>query len=187
MVQLTNQLLAYSRGGKYATKTINICRLIETALRLSAAQIPHRVNIHTDLPDSIWLVTVDTDQMQMVFAAVLTNAWEAIAGGGCVHITIRNEVIKKTVAAGRKDIEPGNYVVIMIKDDGQGMGLETVERIFEPFFTTKWFGRGLGMSAAYGIVTNHQGHMIVDSEVDRDGAIPVPALPPNFMARCSLY
>jgi C4-dicarboxylate-specific signal transduction histidine kinase len=55
------------------------------------------------------------------------------------------------------DIPPGQYAVIEIQDKGEGMDNETSDRIFEPFFTTKFFGRGLGMAAAYGIIQEHGG------------------------------
>ncbi|MCG8641851.1 MAG: ATP-binding protein, partial [Desulfobacterales bacterium] len=66
-----------------------------------------------------------------------------------------------------------DYVCMTVIDDGSGMEKETIENIFKPFFTTKFVGRGLGMSAAYGIVKNHNGFIYVESKVERGSTVTV--------------
>lgn len=56
--------------------------------------------------------------------------------------------------------------MVSIEDNGAGMDLETKERMFEPFFSTKFTGRGLSMAAVYGILENHGGTIIVESQID---------------------
>jgi len=167
MAQLTNQLLAYARGGKYKSKVISLAEFVRNTIPL----IEHTIKLHdhilTDLPQDITSVKIDGTQMQMVLSAILTNASEAIEGRGHIRIICRNEKITQDSFIGFPGPRIGNYASIIIKDDGEGMDEGTKSQIFEPFFTTKFQGRGLGMAAAYGIVKNHDGWIFVDSELGK--------------------
>ena len=104
----------------------------------------------------------------------MSNAIESIHQNGELSITTQNLHIKDTENKVLPKLPPGNYALIRIGDNGAGMDEQTQERIFEPFFTTKFFGRGLGMAAAYGIVQNHGGMITVESA-------------PNQGTRVSIY
>jgi CheY-like chemotaxis protein len=72
---------------------------------------------------------------------------------------------RRDTAAAGSGPGPGHWIVLSVTDTGNGMPPEVLERVFDPFFTTKAPGRGtgLGLSQAYGIVTEHRGHITVDS------------------------
>ena len=70
-------------------------------------------------------------------------------------------------------MKPGAYVQIRIQDDGKGMDEEIRNRIFDPFFTTHFIGRGLGMAAVYGIITNHHGSISVLSKPGKGTTITI--------------
>lgn len=167
MAQLTNQLLAYARGGKYQSKVISLTDFVRDTLPL----IEHTVKLHdhilTDLPQDIASVKIDVTQMQMVLTAILTNASEAIEERVHIRIACRNKKITQESFIGFPSLKVGNYASIIIEDDGKGMDEGTKNQVFEPFFTTKFQGRGLGMAAAYGIVKNHDGWIFVDSELGK--------------------
>ena len=68
----------------------------------------------------------------------------------------------KTLVHGN-NLEPGPYVWCEVRDSGCGMDAEVADRIFDPFFTTKFTGRGLGMSAALGIIKGHGGGFMMET------------------------
>jgi len=167
MARLTNQLLAYARGGKYQAKIISPSDFVRDTLPLIRHTIHSDVDVETDLPRDNLPIKVDFTQMQMVLTAVLQNASEASKGEGRIKVSTRTVEIDEASANNYPDFKPGSYVSLTIEDDGMGMDEETKNRIFEPFFTTKFQGRGLGMAAAYGIVKNHDGRISVDSELGK--------------------
>ena len=173
MTQLTAQLLAYARGGKYQAKTISLSDFVRDALPLVKHTIDSAISVDTDLPRGVCNVNADLTQMQMVLSAVLTNAAEAMDGKGQMRIVCRNTMITDETAVDFPELKPGNYISLTITDDGKGMDEETKTRIFEPFFTTRFEGRGLGMAAAYGIIKNHDGWIAVDSELGKGTIVKI--------------
>lgn len=178
MAHLTNQLLAYAKGGKYRPETISLSDFVEDTLSLIQHMIKPTIRVETDLPQDISGVHIDITQMQSVLSAIVANSDEAIAEKGRIRVIARNEEIDREVLKNYPDIEPGNYVCFKIEDDGTGMDEETKSRIFEPFYTTKFTGRGLSMAAVYGIVHNHGGWISVSSEQNKgtEVAICLPAV-----------
>ena len=173
MITLTNQLLAYSRGGKYQAETVSLKTFVESVLPLIHYGIDHSIEIETDLLPDALNITADPVQMQMVFSAILTNASEAIEGEGHIRISTRTEEIDDEFVKYHTALKPGYYACLEIEDNGKGMDNTTKRNLFEPFFTTKSPGRGLGMAAAYGFVKNHNGWISVYSEAGRGTVVRI--------------
>lgn len=176
--QLTEQLLAYARGGKYQPKQFSINELIQSLLAEEKMTPVPSVRVATEFASDVCLVRGDTTQIKMVMQAVISNAFESIDGDGDVIIETRNQIFEKGEMISTLDIAPGSYAIITVQDNGTGMDSETTQRIFEPFFTTKVFGRGLGMAAAFGIVKNHDGMITVKSKPDHGTRVKI-YLPEN--------
>jgi signal transduction histidine kinase len=167
MSDLTSQLLAYAQGGKYCPQKISINNFVLEGLPTIRPALSQSIDIDLDLLPDIWLIEADILQMQMVLAACLTNACEAIDEEGRIEISTQNVIIDKQVSQDSSGLSDGRYVSLAIEDNGRGMDESTRQRLFEPFYTTKFQGRGLGMAAVYGIIRNHGGWIKVDSEVGR--------------------
>ncbi|MCG6982205.1 MAG: hypothetical protein LJE88_12425 [Deltaproteobacteria bacterium] len=173
MAHLTSQLLAYARGGKYRPEQISLNTFVQETLPFVKHVIKSGIVVETHLVEDFCYVEADPTQLQMVLLAVMMNAAEALEDTGYIRLTVRHEEIDEEVAQGHHDLKPGPYICLTIEDSGSGMGEEIKMRVFEPFFTTKFQGRGLGMAAVYGIVKNHDGWVVVDSEVGKGTVVRI--------------
>jgi CheY-like chemotaxis protein/two-component sensor histidine kinase len=173
MANLSDQLLAYARGGKYQPKIVSIHQFLENTVPVLKHLINPDIGIETDFSEDILNIEADLTQMQMVLSAVLINSSEAIEGDGRIRITTSVEEVDEEFVKHHPSLKPGPCVCLTIEDDGKGMDQETRSRIFEPFFTTKFQGRGLGMASAYGIIKNHDGWISVYSELGVGTAIRI--------------
>jgi PAS domain S-box-containing protein len=174
MSGLTEQLLAYSRGGKYHPEKVAFNELVQGIIPGFEDSIPPFVFLKTDFScEKTVTVEVDETQIKTAFYAILANAAEAIEKEGLITITCKRERFE-----GEPEKEPpsgmtGDYACLSVTDDGKGMDTKTRNRIFEPFFTTKFQGRGLGMAAAFGIIKNHGGWIDVQSEPGKGTTVSV--------------
>jgi two-component system cell cycle sensor histidine kinase/response regulator CckA len=108
-------------------------------------------------------------------ANLVTNAVEAIPQKGHVVITTQNRYID-TPIRGFEHIREGEYVSLIVADDGVGISAADVDRIFEPFYTKKVMGRsgtGLGMAVVWGAVKDHEGYIDVQSREGEGTTITV--------------
>jgi CheY-like chemotaxis protein len=140
---------------------------VRNTLPLLQYELDQSIHVETNLPDDILKTRGDLTQLVMVFSIILSNAAEAIEREGNIKIACRNELLTKEDAKAFPGLMPGPYVSLTVEDNGRGMDEETRARAFEPFFTTKFQGRGLGLSATYGIVKNHGGWISIESHIDR--------------------
>jgi len=173
MAELTNQLLAYARGGKYQAEIITINEFIDHTLPIIQTSINPDIRIEMDLTSEMLNIEMDQTQMQMVLSAILVNASEAMEDKGLIRISTREEDIDEAFLKYHSSLKLGRYVCIKVEDSGIGMDKDTRERIFEPFFTTKFEGRGLGMASAYGIVKNHNGWISIYSEAEKGTVVRI--------------
>jgi PAS domain S-box-containing protein len=165
---LTRQLLAYAGKGRFVIQPVDLCRLVTEVSTLIRASISKKITLVIDVPDDCILIEADRAQLQQLVMNLVINGGEAIGDqSGTLTVRIRTEHFTERRIRPRTEgfpITTGDYVRIDVSDTGEGMNAETRNRIFEPFFTTKFLGRGLGLSAALGIVRGHRGAIGVRSE-----------------------
>lgn len=126
------------------------------------------IEVHLHLAGHPLVVEADRVQLEQVFLNILVNAGQAMPEGGDIYIETAHVAIDAKTASIHR-VQAGEYVKVSITDTGIGMDEATRSRIFEPFFTTKTPGEGtgLGLTAAYGIVSAHNGFINVYSEQGR--------------------
>ena len=156
-------LLDFSRQSEVAMQQLDVNAVLHDTLALIAQQSAFfNVEIERHLGSDLPPVTGDRSQLQQVFLNMLVNAVQAMNERGRITITTLDTQEQEGAAGGA-----GREVWIRIADTGCGIPPADIERIFDPFFTTREGGRGtgLGLAIAYGIVTQHRGHIDVESVV----------------------
>jgi PAS domain S-box-containing protein len=161
-VNLTTQLLTFSKGGKPVMKTLSLLPVIENAVTfaLSGSRCTYEVRINPD----VWLVEADEGQLGQVIQNIVLNADQAMPLGGNVVISARN--LPGDDASLPLELGGRDAVLITIQDSGVGISEQYLSKIFDPYFTTKEKGSGLGLATTYSIVKNHGGLVRVKSAVD---------------------
>jgi nitrogen-specific signal transduction histidine kinase/ActR/RegA family two-component response regulator len=163
---LTYQLQVFARGGAAERKTVFIGGLIRESAAFAASGSTIRCDV--SIPDDLSPVEVDTSQMRQVILNLVTNAKEAMPGGGIVEIRAHDAALK---AGELFPLVEGKYVKISVKDHGAGIPAEYVGRIFDPDFTAKEMethkGTGVGLAVCHAIVRNHAGLITVESTMGK--------------------
>ncbi len=163
---LTRQLLAFARRQTIAPRALDINETVEGMLKMIQRLIGEDIDLAWRPKPEVWPVLMDPSQLDQILANLCVNARDAIAGVGRITIETENIVLDEAYCSDHEGFVPGNYVMIAVSDDGQGMGRETMSHLFEPFFTTKKAGKGtgLGLSTIYGAVKQNKGFINVYSE-----------------------
>jgi len=165
--RLTNQLIGYAREGQYEIRSINLNQLVEETSD-TFGQTKKEIIIHQDLADNLHGIKADQGQIEQALLNLYVNALDAMPGGGDLFLKTMN-VTHEDMTGKAYEPNPGNYVLLSIRDTGSGMDKKTIKRIFEPFFTTKGLasGTGLGLASTYGIIKGHGGYIDVHSEKEK--------------------
>jgi PAS domain S-box-containing protein len=172
---LTRQLLAFARQQTVAPRTIDLNESTGAMIKMLERLIGEGVKLSWRPGGALWSIKIDPSQVDQILANLCVNARDAIAGVGEISIQTRNitlDAIGNTVDG---DFVPGDYVRLVVSDNGCGMDRETLEHIFEPFFTTKkaGLGTGLGLSTVYGIVKQNGGIINVKSEPGQGTSVTI--------------
>lgn len=173
---LTQQLLAFARKGKYRHGPVEIHRLIGETVQMLERSIDKRIRVRQVLAARPAVVQGDATQLQNALLNLGLNARDAMPGGGT--LTFETDVAYRQDIPGEDGLAPVTPVdclVVQVSDTGCGMSEEVRTRACEPFFTTKEVGQGTGMglAAVYGTVKNHGGTVSVYSEPDHGTTVKI--------------
>ncbi len=165
-VDLTRQLLGFSRSEATSKKVININQRLEKMKSLIVRALTPQVEVSEQLAKELWSVEVDPGDFEDALLNLLLNARDAMSGNGLLTIETRNCELDEAYCEINPDIVPGKYVQLAVSDTGIGLSSGMQEHIFEPFFTTKpqGEGTGLGLAMVYGFVKRSGGSIKVFSE-----------------------
>ena len=164
---LTQQLLAFSRRQVLRPQVVDLNRVVRDMNRMLARLIAEHTGLETRLEAAPANVLADRGQLEQVIMNLVVNALDAMPAGG--ELTIRTDVTRLAdgdIGGDHWDVDPGEYVRLIVEDTGSGMSEETLAHAFDPFFTTKERGKGtgLGLATVFGIVKQSGGHVTAESE-----------------------
>jgi two-component system, cell cycle sensor histidine kinase and response regulator CckA len=164
--KVTRQLLAFARKQTIEPKTLDLNETVERILKLLRRLIGEDIDLVWMPGAELWPVKMDPSQLDQILANLCVNARDAIDGVGQIIIETHNVEFTAPFYDQNKEVQPGEYVVLVVGDTGSGMDKPTMGKIFEPFFTTKEVGKGTGMGLAtiYGIVEQNSGFINVTSK-----------------------
>jgi two-component system cell cycle sensor histidine kinase/response regulator CckA len=161
---LTRQLLTFARRHIHAPKVLDLNEAVTSIFKMLERLIGEHVQIVLNLDPTPPHVLVDPDQMSQVLTNLVVNARDAMPRGGMITIRTSSTTLDDASAV-FWGLAAGRYVVLSVRDTGEGMSRDVKDRAFEPFYTTKKErGTGLGLSMVHGIVTQSGGQIKVDSE-----------------------
>lgn len=166
---LTRQLLAFSRQQVMEVQVTSINVIVGDIEKMLRRLAGEDMELVTELDAELPRVKVDPGQMDHVIINLVVNARDAMPEGGQILIQTRKVLCRAGDALFDKGMSPGTYAMLRIEDSGTGIESGLLANIFEPYFTTKELGKGtgLGLSMVYGIISQSNGHVFVDSELGR--------------------
>jgi len=172
---LTHRLAILSKSGAPVRKP----GPIKDLLTQIAEQISAHPQVHCSLliAENLYPVDYDPHQIRLAIENILTNAVEAMPQGGSVTLKAENVSDGENQKVFGLPLRKGPYVRIMVQDEGPGIPESIMDQIFDPYFSSKdrgvQKGMGLGLTTAYGIIRNHDGHITVDSVPDEGTTVSI--------------
>jgi PAS domain S-box-containing protein len=164
--ELTQRLLAFSRQQLLQPRAIDCHDLLDSMHKLLRRTLRENIEIKTAFDPGEILAFADRAQLESAVLNLALNAQDAMPAGGQLTVSTGLASLDGHYKSLHPDIEPGEYALIAVTDNGEGMAPEVAARAFEPFFTTKEVGKGsgLGLSMVYGFVKQSNGHVSIYSE-----------------------
>lgn len=168
MAALVNNLLQFSRRSHRQVSTVDLRDEVTTSLEFLGYHLRnHKIEVNSDFDEELSTVQADRQQLRQLFLNLVTNASDAMNGGGKLTIRVHDGELNETTA-----------VMIEFEDTGEGIAEKDLASIWDPFFTTKPEGKGtgLGLAICRRIVEEHGGIINIESKVG-SGTTVLIALP----------
>jgi signal transduction histidine kinase len=164
-ISMTRQLLAFSRMQVLQPRVLDLNAVVMEMGKMLPLLIGEHIE-YTFVPGpKMALLRADPGQIEQVVMNLAVNARDAMPNGGALTVRTQNVVMSDDDVSKRPPMPPGSYVLLTVRDSGDGMSKETLARVFEPFFTTKEVGKGtgLGLATVYGVIKQSGGFIWVES------------------------
>lgn len=163
---LTQQLLTYARKPSVNPKVLSLNDTLVGMFQMLRSLVGDNITLNWLPGERLWPIKAGPSQIDQLMANLCVNARDAISGSGTITIETCNVTFDECCCLANPEGRAGDYVALLVSDNGCGMDQETQASIFEPFFTTKDPGKGtgLGLATVYGVVKQNNGFIDVSSE-----------------------
>lgn len=164
--ELIQRMLTFSRRQALKPTATDVGELVDDFSVLLQRTLGETIYVQKHLAEELPPVLVDQNQLETSLLNLALNARDSMPRGG--RLIIRTELYQKRISsASFSDLPAGEYVMLSVRDEGEGMSAETISRAFEPFYTTKpaGVGTGLGLSMVYGFVKQSGGGIDIRSRL----------------------
>ncbi|MCK5545136.1 MAG: response regulator, partial [Desulfobulbaceae bacterium] len=164
---VVKRIQSFTRQGEGEMKPVRVIPIVRESLKMLRASIPATIEINMDVTAENDMIVADPAQIHLVLVNLVNNGvFEMRETGGVLNVGVENVVIDHNEIGEYDNISPGRYVRITVRDTGKGIDSKIMDRIFDPYFTTRKIGQGsgMGLSVVRGIVGNHNGCVMAESE-----------------------
>jgi PAS domain S-box-containing protein len=166
---LVKDILAYGKGTAIRQNRLDIKKIVNEVAATMMRRSKKRIEVKCSFDGQNSSVIGDASQLKQVLLNLCLNAQDAMTKGGVLDIQASDILHDRRLIESYPNVPEGPYVVVNVRDSGEGIPEEDLERIFEPFYTTKEQkgGTGLGLAIARAIISKHNGYITVDSALGK--------------------
>ena len=155
MNRILDQVLSFARSSEPTKESVHAQQLFDDVFLLTRHKLQQQgIDVRSTVPDNLPLLHADHEQIEQVLLNLILNAADAMPEGGTLRLS-----------AGVEEIEGEHFLVLAVRDNGQGMTQEQLANLFAPFLTYKDSGTGIGLAIVKKIMENHQGKVEVESRI----------------------
>jgi PAS domain S-box-containing protein len=165
--ELISKFVTFSQGGRMKREKVLLSHILKEVIKTESALQGPNISYNIDIADDLMPVAGDQKQVSLLLQNLFLNALEAVSEARNISISVqaRNTTV---FPQNEFQLKPGDYVRVIIEDNGTGITTENLEKVFDPYFSTKeemtQKGMGLGLTICYSIVKGHDGYITVDSQ-----------------------
>jgi CheY-like chemotaxis protein len=163
--ELIRQMLTFGRKAPHEKTPVRLSSIVMETMGILRPSIPATIDIRVHVKRESGMILADPIQVEQVLMNLATNAAYAMRqNGGILEVELDDFSVSST-SADPHGMRPGPYMLLRVRDSGEGMTEDVLAKIYDPFFTTKERGEGtgLGLSVAHGIVKECEGYITAES------------------------
>jgi len=163
---VVDRILTFSREQKLSFEPLDLKKQIKETCKFLDSTLPSNVDVNFHVEPGLPRIMADATTVEQILFNLVNNSVQAMPGDGNIDIALESFYAVDNFVRMHPGLEEGWYVRLMVRDSGDGMEEDVLNRAFEPFFTTKppGSGSGLGLSLVHGLVREHGGSGWIESE-----------------------